>query len=159
MKRPRPFKPEHGSSKRRLISSLEGLSLQPQHEKVFDNASNDDDDTEYMDTSSPNTVFIPSIDRFLLDEEEEFEPLPNRLLNIPQSVKQEIEQNIPHYYQWPTLQLIIYEPIEVTIWKHMWPWQVYKNVNGPANGGDDDIDMDMDIDTGNEDAEMMDLDD
>lgn len=115
MKRQQPFKDGH-SSKRRLIGSFENLSLSSTDQN--NSNSNENNLPDYMDTSSEDTVFIPSIDRFLLDDEEEFEPIPNRLLAIPQSLVQNMSDL--HYYQRPTLALLPYEPPHLVIWKHFW---------------------------------------
>ncbi|KAA8898860.1 hypothetical protein TRICI_006443 [Trichomonascus ciferrii] len=144
MKRQRPFKDGHGA-KRRLISSLESLSLTSTGNNR--SASNDNDLPDYMDTSSPNTVFIPSIDRFLLDDEEEFEPIPNRLLAIPPSLVQ--NSSDLHFFQRPTLELLPYEPPHLIIWKHLWSYVPQL---------DSDIDMDDPYSFANT-PDRMDIDD
>lgn len=136
----RPLAEESESShraKRRLVESLQQLSLthndlknsEPAVKSLETTAYNDSNYDDYMDVYKPNTEFIFDIDRFLKNEDgngNEEEQIGDgiivnrRFFKVPTSVLFKAERL--HFYQRLTKQLIGYIPGYLLLYNNVLKW-------------------------------------
>jgi hypothetical protein len=112
-----------------------------------------------MDTSGPHTVFIPSIDEFLGDDDE----TDHLAWSIPAAI---LAQGPPPalrlkqpFHERPTLALIKYEPPGMNVWKSLVRWTKpleATNMNSREHMEKEGRSMDIDVDM--DDVDVMDID-
>lgn len=170
---------EEGRAKRRLITSMAGLSLKNGKEYEQTNSTVNKSYSqpyEYIDIGRPDTVFIPSIDEYLREDKEEqqqsqqavsknillgnSEPdgdtldgfLFRKSFHVPDSILRSSRIKL-HFYERPTLDLIPYVPMSVIILRHL-----YRPLTKQAaNIGD--MEMIMDVENGRDvDSDDIDMD-
>lgn len=151
-------------AKRLLVDSLSNLDLNSSATKrdprlVYDRRFHDavsahdfgQDAYDAMDTSSPTTVFIPSIDEFLQNEEEEEqrELVSRRFLALPKLTGTVAKR--PHFYEMPSKQLILYEPWQLIVWRKLYGSAVSSSnpTDDVTEGPDETMEIETDAYTSN----------
>lgn len=110
------------SAKRRLVECMNNLSLdnhpptptpkpQTPDTRIENNAA-----PMMMDTGDENIIFIPSIDQYLEDDDKLGGNVFDALFKIPDVVL----KNQNTLYNQPSKALILYEPKERVIWRHLY---------------------------------------